>query len=221
MEDPARLMRFVLEMRQAGITDARVLGALERTPRAHFAPPHLDALALEDVALPLAHGQMMTKPSVVGRMLAALDAQPEDNVLEIGAGSGFQAGALGQMARKVTTLDRWRGLVADARQRIGRARMMHVFAHVADGFGGWPAQAPYDRIILNGAVDDIPEALAAQLKPSGTLLAPVGAGDALRLVRMRFGAREDLGPIKFDRLVPGVPDEARPAGEDAEGKDGA
>ena len=87
-------MRFVLEMRQAGVTDARVLSALERTPRTHFAPAHLEGLAMDDIGLPLAHAQTMTKPSVVGRVLTALDAQADDRVLEIGTGSGYQAAAL-------------------------------------------------------------------------------------------------------------------------------
>jgi protein-L-isoaspartate(D-aspartate) O-methyltransferase len=211
MEDPSRLMRFVLEMRQAGVTDARVLSALERTPRAYFAPAHLEALALEDVALPLAHGQMMTKPSVVGRMLAALDPQAEDGVLEVGTGSGYQGGVIAHMARKLITLDRWRDLVADARRRFGSARIMHVFAHVADGAAGWAAAGPYDRIIVNAAVEEIPEPLIAQLKPSGTLVAPLGAGAAQRLTRLRFGAREDLGPIAFEPLVAGVPEDPRGA----------
>lgn len=202
--DPARLMRFVLEMRQAGITDARALSALERTPRTHYAPGHLEALALDDVALPLAHGQTMTKPSVVARIIMALDAQAGDTVLEIGAGSGFQAAALSTIANRVITLERWRDLAADARGRFGTARLMRTYCHVADGAEGWADEAPYQRIVVNAALEDFPEALIAQLAPGGTLLAPLGDAQSQRLIRYRNGARDDLGPIKFAPLERGV-----------------
>lgn len=204
MTDPARLMRFVLEMRQAGITDPRALAALERTPRTHYAPSHLEGLALDDVGLPLAHAQTMTKPSIVGRVVAALDPQPTDVILEIGTGSGFQAAVLSNLAHKVITLERWRDLAADARGRFGTARLMRTYAHVADGFDGWSDDAPYDRIILNVAVEDVPPVLFDQLKPGGVIVAPIGDANGQRLIRMRNDVREDLGPVKLGALERGV-----------------
>lgn len=204
MGDPARLMRFILELRQAGVTDARVLAAMERTPRSHYAPAHLEGLAFDDIGLPLAHAQSMTKPSVVGRAVAALDVQPGDHVLEIGTGSGFQAAVLSDLAHKVVTLDRWRALVADARVVFGTARLMRVFAHVGDGGEGWAEEGPYDRIILNGAVEAPPPALLQQLKPGGALVAPIGGADGQRLLRLRNDAREDFGPVKFAALDEGL-----------------
>lgn len=211
MNDPARLMRFVLEMRQAGVTAPRALAALERTPRTHYAPGHLEGLALDDVGLPLAHGQTMTKPSVVGRVIAALEPQPDDVVLEIGAGSGFQAAALSDMAHKVITLERWRDLAADARGRFGMARLDRTYAHVADGFEGWADDAPYDRIVINGAVEDFPPALLEQLKPGGVILAPIGDASGQRLIRMCNNERVDLGPVKFALLERGVEDGEEPS----------
>ena len=205
--DPARLMRFVLEMRQAGVTDARALSALERTPRKHYCPDHLQGLGLDDMALPLAHGQVMTKPSVVGRMIAALGPLDGEAVLEVGTGSGFQAAAIATLAHKVVTLERWRDLAADARARLGTARLMRVFAHVADGFEGWPDEAPYDRIILNAAVEDWPLPLLDQLTPDGVIVAPVGRGEAQRLVRYRNGQVEDLGAASFQMMEHGLADE--------------
>ncbi len=199
-----RLMRFVLEMRQAGITDARVLGALERTPRSHYAPDHLEGLAMDDVALPLSHAQTMTKPSIIGEMLTALAPGADDVVLEIGAGSGFQAAVLALLARKVVTLERWGDLVATARGRFGRARLMNVYAHLADGFEGWADDAPYDCIVVNAATEEIPPALFEQLKPGGVLLAPVGDGEGQNLIRMRNGVREPLGALRFQPLQRGV-----------------
>jgi protein-L-isoaspartate(D-aspartate) O-methyltransferase len=203
MRDPARLMRFVLEMRQAGITDARVLSALERTPRTHYAPAHLVGLALDDVALPLAHAQTMTRPSLVARMVAALDPQAGDVVLEVGTGSGFQTAVLSTLAHKVVTLERWRDLAADARGRFGMARLMRTFAHVADGLEGWAGEAPYDRIIVNAALADFPLALLDQLKAGGVMVAPIGE----RLMRYCNGQQDDLGPIKFAPIDSGVPEE--------------
>jgi protein-L-isoaspartate(D-aspartate) O-methyltransferase len=208
-----RLMRFVLELRQAGVTDARALSALERTPRAHYAPEHLEGLALDDIALPLAHGQAMTKPSTVGRILTALAPQAGDVVLEVGTGSGYQAGAIASIAHKVVTLDRWRDLVADARGRFGRARLMRVYAHVAEGLEGWADDAPYDRIVVNAAVEELPPALVEQLKPGGALLAPVGAAEGQRLIRYRNGEREDLGPVKYQPVEPGLGDGPEPPPE--------
>ena len=202
--DPARLMRFVLELRQAGVTDARVLSALERTPRPDYAPAHLAGLAMDDVGLPLPHAQTMTKPSVVGRMIAALAPEAGESVLEIGTGSGYQAAVLADLAHKVVTIERWRDIAVEARSRIGTARLMRVFVHAADGFDGWDADAPYDRIIVSAAVATIPLPLLDQLKQGGTLLAPVGEAGAQRLIRYRNGRHEDLGPVTFQALERGV-----------------
>lgn len=209
--DPARLMRFVLEMRQAGVTDARALSALERTPRTHYAPEHLQGLALDDVGLPLAHAQTMTKPSLVGRFITALAPQADDVVLEIGTGSGFQAAAMSSLASKVISVDRWNELVVAARGRFGTARLMRTFAFLGDGFDGWADDAPYDRIVINGTLADFPAPLLEQLKPSGVIVAPLGDVQAQRLVRYRNGEREDLGPIKMQPLERGLGEAPPPA----------
>lgn len=208
--DPARLMRFVLEMRQAGVTDARALSALERTPRTHYAPDHLQGLALDDVGLPLPRAQTMTKPSLVGRFITALAPQPGDVVLEIGTGSGFQTAAMSTLASKVISVDRWNELVVAARGRFGTARLMRTFAFLGDGFDGWADDAPYDRIVINGTMADFPAPLLEQLKPGGVIVAPLGDAQAQRLIRYRNGEREDLGLIKMQPLERGL-GEAPPA----------
>lgn len=199
-------MRFVLEMRQAGVIDARALAALERTPRDHYAPVHLAQLAYDDNNLPLPNGQSMTKPSLVGRMIAALDVEPANSVLEIGTGSGYQAAALSTLATRIITLDRWRDLVTDARGRFGLARIMHVSVHLGDGAIGWAQDAPFDRIVVNCAVDEIPPALIGQLAAGGALVAPVGPASGQRLIRLRNNKREDLGPVKLAPLEAGAED---------------
>lgn len=202
--DSSRLMRFVLEMRQAGVTDARALSALERTPRTHYAPDHLQGLAMDDVGLPLPHAQTMTKPSIVGRMIAVLAPEPSDVVLEVGSGSGFQAAAISSTASKVITLDRWNDLVIAVRGRFGTARLMRTYAHLADGFEGWADDAPYDRIIINGSLEDFPQALLEQLKPGGVIVAPLGDAQKQELIRMRNGVREVFGPIRLQPLERGL-----------------
>ena len=197
-------MRFALEMRQAGVTDARTLAAMERASRPHFAPAHLQALALDDTPLPLAHGQAMTKPSLIGRVVAALDVQADHTVLEIGTGSGFQATVLANMARRVVTVERWRDLLADARARLGRARLMNVMAHIADGAAGFIEDAPYDRIVFNCAVEEPPDVVFDQLKPGGVLIAPLTDANGQHLIRFRNGQREDLGATAFAALEPGL-----------------
>lgn len=208
-EDFARLGRFVLELRQCGVTDQKILAAMERTPRAAFAPAHLQAVALDDVALPMAGGQMMTKPSVIGRMLMALDPAPADAVLEVGAGSAWQSAILAQIARKVTALERVRPLAVEARVRCAELRIENLELHGADGRLGWTEGSPYERIIVNACAPAAPLALLDQLAPGGILLLPLGEPGAARLMRFRKGAAapDDLGPIQFAPLGEGVADE--------------
>ncbi len=207
-DDPLRLMRFVLDMRQAGVTDAAALSAMERTPRGQYAPAHLAGLALDDTNLPLPHGQVMTKPSLIGRMLSALQVEAEHRVLEIGTGSGYQAACIAQRAKRVVSVERWRDLMTEARARLGAARLMHVTVHHGDGVEGHEASAPYDRIIVNGAMPDLPLALRDQLAPGGAILAPLGLGAEQRLIRFSAGARVDLGPVRFAPLELGLPPES-------------
>lgn len=196
------LMRFVLGLRQGGVTDARVLAAMERASRTHFAPPQFSAFALEDRALPLGDGATMTKPSLVARMLQALELRGGETVLEIGTGSGYQAGVLAAIARRVVSLERRRNLAADARAKIGLLRHMHVYVHSADGVQGWAEDAPYDAIVINGAVDAPADALLRQLAPGGVIVAASGG----RLIQWRNGVARDLGPADLPTLEAGVVD---------------
>lgn len=204
-----KLMRFVLELRQGGVTDARVLAAMERTPRVHFAPEQFKAFAMEDRALPLPDGESMTKPSVVARMLAALELRGGETVLEVGTGSGYQAAALATIARRVVSVERRIALAAEARARIGQLRLMHVYVHAADGADGWADEAPYDAIVVNAAIEAPSPKELDQLAPGGVLVAPVVGENGQRLMQFRKGAGDvlvtrDLGPAQFAPMVRGV-----------------
>ena len=196
------LMRFVLGLRQGGVTDARVLAAMERAPRTHFAPPQFAAFALEDRALPLGDGVAMTKPSLVARMLQALELRGGETVLEIGTGSGYQAGVLAAIARRVVSLERRRNIAAEARAKIGLLRLMHVYVHSADGLEGWAEDAPYDAIIVNASIDAPAAVWLKQLAPNGIVVAASGG----RLMQWRGGAVRDLGPADLATLETGVVD---------------
>jgi protein-L-isoaspartate(D-aspartate) O-methyltransferase len=207
-------MRFLLEMRQAGVTDAPVLGAMELSPRTHFAPEHMRGLALHDRPLPLACGQAMTPPSVVGRMVMALNPAPASRVLEVGAGSGYQTAVLSLVAAKVTSVERHRTLVSTARQNLGVQRRDNAHVYLGDGLDGWAGEAPYDRIIINAAVEAVPDALRAQLSPGGVIVAPVVTERGVRLQHHRTAADgspvvTDLGPIEFAPASRGVADDDR------------
>lgn len=202
--------RLVLALRQAGVTDQRVTEALERTPRDHFAPRAFAEDAWENVELPIDCGQTMTRPVTVGMMLQALDLQREHTVLEIGTGSGYVAAAMSRLARRVYSIDRFRTLVERARSAIEPLGMSsRVELRLGDGRLGWAEAAPFDRILLMGAVDALPEDLARQLAPGGVAVMPVergGEGLIVRLTKLADGGFSELvfGKARFSPLQSGV-----------------
>lgn len=202
-------MAYVLALRQSGVTDARVLAAMERRPRSAFAPPAFASLALEDRPIPIGEGQTSPRPSDVARWLSQLDVRPEHRVLEVGAGSGFITGVLAGMARKVVAVERRRALVSHARASLGQQRIMNAHVHHGDGLLGWPDEAPFDRMILNGAAPPYVQTLIAQLAPGGLMLAAAGLAPAVHWrvfekVDAALTVRVDLGPADVRPLEPGV-----------------
>ncbi|GAB4252043.1 MULTISPECIES: protein-L-isoaspartate O-methyltransferase family protein [Deferrisoma] len=187
---------------------ARVLEALERVPRHRFVDEALWGRAYRDEALPIGHGQTITKPSTVARMTAALDPRPGDRILEVGTGSGYQAAVLAFLAERVFTVERVLPLAVRARARLDRLGIRNVEIRPGDGRAGWPDQAPFDAVLVTAAAPEIPEALFHQVRPGGRLVAPVGEGDAQRIVRWVRGpedwAEEELDPCRFVPLREGV-----------------
>ena len=209
-ETSEKAVRLVMELRGAGVSDARVLGAIERVPRELFVAPAFVDQAYENIALPIAHGQTISQPLVVALMTAALEPDPRHKVLEVGTGSGYQAAVLARLVRRVFTIERHRGLFNEAEQRFRTLRLNNVTARFGDGTKGWPEQAPFDRIIVTAAAPDVPGSLLESLAPDGILVAPVGAErreQALLRVRRRADRFdiEDLGPVRFVPLVEGLP----------------
>ncbi len=209
-DDPAeRQMRFLFALRTRGVTDARVLTAMERVDRGAFVRGLFAERAYEDMPLPISCGQTISQPSVVGLMTQALNVQPRDTVLEIGTGSGYQAAILSQLARRVYTVDRHRRLVREAQDVFRDLGLVNITAFTADGSHGLPEQAPFDRIIVTAAAEDPPSPLLAQLKLGGIMVLPVGQSDTvqslLKVTRLESGYDyEELRPVRFVPLVAGL-----------------
>lgn len=213
-ETVPKVVRLIMELRGAGITDARVLGAIERVPREVFVPDAFKDRAWENTALPIGHGQTISQPLVVAMMSQALEVSDRHKVLEIGTGSGYQAAVLARLCRRLFTIERHRSLLKVAEQRFAALRLHNVTTRVGDGSKGWPEQAPFDRIIVTAAAPDVAGALLESLAEGGVLVAPVGEERRdQRLVRVRRQGDqfpiEELGPVRFVPLVEGLPRESR------------
>ncbi|MCI5042205.1 MULTISPECIES: protein-L-isoaspartate(D-aspartate) O-methyltransferase [Donghicola] len=202
-------MQFMFALRSHGVTDARVLSAMEAIDRSYFVKGIFSARAYEDTPLPIACGQTISQPSVVAMMTQALKLSPRDKVLEVGTGSGYQAAILSQLVRRVYTVDRHARLVKDAMSLFRRLDLNNITALIADGSFGLPEQAPFDRIILTAAAEDPPGPLLAQLKVGGIMVLPVGQSDAvqslIRVTKTEDGLHYDeLRPVRFVPLVEGL-----------------
>jgi protein-L-isoaspartate(D-aspartate) O-methyltransferase len=196
-------------LRSKGVTDKNVLNAMERIDRGKFIQGYFTDRAYEDMPLPIACGQTISQPSVVGLMTQALRISPRDKVLEIGTGSGYQAAILSQLARRVYTVDRHARLVREARVVFDQLELVNITAFTADGSHGLPDQAPFDRILVTAAAEDPPGPLLAQLKIGGIMVVPVGQSDAvqslIRVSRTEAGFDYDeLRPVRFVPLVEGL-----------------
>ena len=192
-----QLARLVLALRSQGVTDPAVLAAIERTPRNLFTPDLFKERSWEDSALPIACGQTISQPFIVGLMTQALTLEPRDRVLEIGTGSGYQTTVLSRLARLVYTIERYRTLKREAEARFETLGLTNVITKFGDGGQGWPEQAPFDRILVTAAAPTEPKLLLEQLKPSGVLVAPVGKGPVQKLCRY---AGDGAGAFTMDIL---------------------
>ncbi|EFO29769.1 protein-L-isoaspartate O-methyltransferase [Roseibium sp. TrichSKD4] len=176
---------FVLGLRRRGIGAHDVLSAIERVPRRLFLSARFHGLAYDDSNLPIECGQVVAAPSHVAHVVQALSIAKKHRILEIGTGSGYQSAILGHLAGRVDTVDRYQTLVSLAEQRIAALRLGNVFVHHNDGLSGLTQKAPFDRIILNGAVESISEEILGQLAPEAILIAPIGAaGEPQDLVKL-------------------------------------
>jgi protein-L-isoaspartate(D-aspartate) O-methyltransferase len=209
MADYASLRRDMVRLQIAarGVADRRVLDAMGRVPRERFVRESHTRFAYEDTPLPIEEGQTISQPYIVALMAEALELAPGDRVLEIGAGSGYAAAVLGQLAREVWAVERHAPLAQGARERMESLGYDNVHIVEGDGTLGWPEHAPYDAVVVAAGGPDIPPALLEQLAHGGRLVIPVGSDPRLQeLIRVRKRedgeiARENLGAVSFVPLV--------------------
>ena len=210
MIDNATLkMQFLFSLRKAGIVDKQVLDAMERVDRKNFVNGIFSEKAYENTPLPIACGQTISQPTVVGLMTQALQVTSRDKVLEVGTGSGYQAAILSLLARRVYTIERHSLLVSSATKVFQKLNMSNITTILSDGGHGLEQQAPFDRIIVTAASDDPPASLLSQLKIGGIMIIPVGQSDNMqKLIKVTKtdGGYEyqDLQPVRFVPLVAGT-----------------
>ena len=207
-DEKVQRMEFMLSLRRRGITNQAVLRAMDQVPREHFVTSELIDAAYADQALPIACGQTISQPYVVAYMTEKLDVHPDNRVLEIGTGSGYQAAVLSRLAREVVSVERYRTLADTARMRLKTLGYDNVEVVLGDGFAGAPERAPFDRIIVTAAAETIPAALVEQLAEGGVMILPLGSRAASQvLVKLTKNnnrvAREDLIAVRFVPLLPG------------------
>lgn len=201
-------MEFMLTLRRRGITDPAVLRAMDEVPRGMFVPEALRKQAYQDCALPIECGQTISQPYVVAYMTELLELQPQHRVLEIGTGSGYQAAVLSRIASAVVSVERYRTLAARARRAFDLVGYTNIEVIVGDGFEGARHHAPFDRIIVTAAAQEVPPALIDQLGEGGILVLPLGPQDGPQnIVRLRKSGeeitREELIAVRFVPLLAG------------------
>ncbi|MCP4328088.1 MAG: protein-L-isoaspartate(D-aspartate) O-methyltransferase [Alphaproteobacteria bacterium] len=202
----ARKIRLIMELRQSGIGDTRVLSAIERIPREKFVPASFADRAYENTALPLPHGQTISQPYIVALMSQALELGPRMKVLELGTGSGYQAAVLSKLCRRVYSVERIRSLLREAERTFTELRIYNITTLHGDGARGWPDLAPFERMIVTAAASEPPAELIDQLGVGGIMIIPLGRKGAdqelIRIRRTKAGFDEStLCPVRFVPLI--------------------
>jgi len=187
-----------------GIESPRVLAAMRKVPRHLFVPQNLQRAAYADQPLPIGLGQTISQPYIVAYMSEAADIAPDEKVLEIGTGSGYQAAILGELAKEVYTIEIVPELAERARAVLQQLGYANVTVKAGDGYQGWPEHAPFDAIVVTAAPPEIPAALRAQMAMGGTMVVPVGDWDQQMVILERtpkgITERRTL-PVRFVPMI--------------------
>ncbi len=195
----------LIEHLSAEIKDKRVLAAMSRIPREHFVPPESQNLAYEDSPLPIGFEQTISQPFIIALMTEALELTGREKVLEVGTGSGYQAAILAELARLVITVERVPALAVSARQVLDSLDYTNIEVHLAGETIGWPAEAPYDAIMVTAGAPKTPPDLLAQLAIGGRMVIPVGSRYVQELCRITRGSKknivQNLGGCRFVSLI--------------------
>jgi len=198
-------IRLLMKLRTSGISDIKVLSAMEAIPREIFVPDSFYDKAYEDTALPIDSGQTISQPSVVACMTAALQVGDRMRVLEIGTGSGYQAAILSKLARMVYTIERHKELLRVAEERFRFLRLNNILTQSGDGSKGWKIAAPFDRIMVTAASQEMPVTLIDQLAEGGIMIVPVGSDVEQSLLKIQKTANgfveQNIMSVRFVPLV--------------------
>ncbi|MFI0843163.1 protein-L-isoaspartate(D-aspartate) O-methyltransferase [Mesorhizobium sp. IMUNJ 23232] len=200
---------FMLRLRGRGGVSNAVIAAFEATPRAPFLAGHFHDLAWSDRMLPIACGEAIEGADLQAQVISALAFEPGNRVLEIGTGSGYTAAVISRLAGRVTTIDRYKTLVDQAKQRFEQFGIQNVIVRQADGANGLASEGPFDRIVVWAAFDSHPRIFVDQLSTGGTMVAAIGPEEGKQvLVRLtKVGSRferEDIGEVRFQPILKGA-----------------
>ncbi len=202
--DAERVRMVETQIRARGVDDPRVLAAMQKVPRHLFVPPEFRARAYEDSPLPIGFDQTISQPYIVAYMSDVLQIEPNHRVLEIGTGSGYQAAVLGELAREVYTIEIVEPLATRAREALEAGGYRNVHVRFGNGYLGWPEQAPFDRVMVTAAPEDVPQPLIDQLAMGGLLVVPVGRVDQMMTIirkTPRGIERTQTLPVRFVPMV--------------------
>ena len=208
-ENCNNILQLIYSLRQAGITDNRILSCIEQTDRSHFLGKGFKNRSSENIALPISCGQTISQPTVVAKMMQLLELSKKDKILEIGTGSGYQAVLLSKLVRRVYTVERQTLLARQATDLITKLNIGNITVIKGDGALGLPIQAPFDKILVTAAAEETPKLLLNQLKTNGIMVLPLGPVDDYQILtkitkKTGFLDYQELDKVNFVPLLPGI-----------------
>jgi protein-L-isoaspartate(D-aspartate) O-methyltransferase len=209
IDDREGFAAFLLRLRALGMPPRELVASMEATPRRTFVPGLWQSLAWSDRMVPIECGETIEGADLQAAVIAALQLEPGHRVLEVGTGSGFTAAVMARLAARVVTVDRYKTLVEQARQRFEALGLTNAFTRLADGSNGLPGEGPFDRIVVWAAFDSLPRAFVDQLSTNGIMIAPIGPAEDVQLLAKltktgsRF-EREDIASVRLQPVVKGV-----------------
>ena len=209
VDDREGFAAFLLRLRALGVPPRDLVAAMEATPRKTFVPAAWQSVAWSDRMVPIECGEALEGADLQAAVIAALQLEPGHRVLEVGTGSGFTAAVMARLAARVVTVDRYKTLAEQAKQRFEALGITNAFARQADGSNGLPGDGPFDRIVVWAAFDTLPRAFVDQLSTNGIMIAPIGPAEDVQLLAKltKIGSRferEDIAKVRLQPVVKGL-----------------
>jgi protein-L-isoaspartate(D-aspartate) O-methyltransferase len=209
LDDREGFAAFLLRLRALGTPPRDLVAAMEATPRKTFVPGAWQSVAWSDRMVPIECGETLEGADLQAAVIAALQLEPGHRVLEVGTGSGFTAAVMARLAARVVTVDRYKTLAEQAKQRFEALGITNAFARQADGSNGLPGEGPFDRIVVWATFDNLPRAFVDQLSTNGIMIAPIGPAEDTQLLAKltKIGSRferEDIAKVRLQPVIKGV-----------------